>query len=457
MQLQDTLNKQREFFKSGRTLSYEFRKTQLEKLQKVIEQNAEALNDALHKDLRKSETESWLTEIGFVLGELKTTLKHLKKWMKPERAGTNLVNLPGSSHLYSEPFGVVLIIAPWNYPFNLLFAPLVGAMAAGNCVVLKSSEFAAATTAVMKKMIQENFEEEYILFTDGDGEKVVGDLMNNFIFDHVFYTGSTAVGKIIYKMAAENLVPVTLELGGKSPCIVERDANLEVAARRIAFPKFSNAGQMCVAPDYVLVHTSVRNKLIEELKKSIDIFFEGKPAASPDYCRIINEKQFDRITGYLKEGTIIYGGEFNKADLFISPTLMVDIKLTDKIMQEEIFGPILPILTFETQKEVEEIIAQNKNPLAFYLYTSSDSTAERYLKAIPFGGGCINNSSVHLLNDNLPFGGRGASGMGHYHGKYSFNTFSHKKAVLNSSTWLDPLLKYPPFKNKLNLFKKVIG
>lgn len=457
MQLQDTLNKQREFFKSGKTLSYEFRKSQLEKLQKVIEQNAEALNEALHKDLRKSETESWLTEIGFVLGELKTTLKHLKKWMKPERAGTNLVNLPGSSHLYSEPFGVVLIIAPWNYPFNLLFAPLIGAMAAGNCVVLKSSEFAAATTAVMKNMIQENFEEEYILFTDGDGEKVVGDLMNNFIFDHVFYTGSTAVGKIIYKMAAENLVPVTLELGGKSPCIVERDANLEVAARRIAFPKFSNAGQMCVAPDYVLVHTSVRNKLIEELKKSIDIFFEGKSATSPDYCRIINEKQFDRITGYLKEGTIIYGGEFNKADLFISPTLMTDVKLTDKIMQEEIFGPILPILTFETQKEVEVIIARNKNPLAFYLYTSSDSIAESYLKAIPFGGGCINNSSVHLLNDNLPFGGRGASGMGHYHGRYSFNTFSHKKAVLNSSTWLDPLLKYPPFKNKLKLFKKVIG
>ncbi len=457
MQLQDTLNKQREFFKSGKTLSYEFRKSQLEKLQKVIEQNAEALNEALHKDLRKSETESWLTEIGFVLGELKTTLKHLKKWMKPERAGTNLVNLPGSSHLYSEPFGVVLIIAPWNYPFNLLFAPLVGAMAAGNCVVLKSSEFAEATTAVMKKMIQENFEEEYILFTDGDGEKVVGDLMNNFTFDHVFYTGSTAVGKIIYKMAAENLVPVTLELGGKSPCIVERDANLEVAARRIAFPKFSNAGQMCVAPDYVLVHVSVKDKLIEELKKSIEHFFEGKPASSPDYCRIINEKQFDRITGYLKEGTIIYGGEFNKEDLFISPTLMTDVKLTDKIMQEEIFGPILPILTFETQKEVEVIIARNKNPLAFYLYTASDSIAESYLKAIPFGGGCINNSSVHLLNDNLPFGGRGASGMGHYHGRYSFNTFSHKKAVLNSSTWLDPLLKYPPFKNKLNLFKKVIG
>lgn len=457
MQLQDTLNKQREFFKSGKTLDYKFRKTQLEKLQKVIEQNETALNEALHQDLRKSETESWITEIGFVLGELKTTLKHLKKWMKPKSTGTNLVNLPGSSHIHSEPFGVVLIIAPWNYPFNLLFAPLIGAMATGNCVVLKSSEFAEATTDVMKKMIQENFEEEYILFTDGDGEKVVGDLMNNFIFDHVFYTGSTAVGKIIYKMAAENLVPVTLELGGKSPCIVERDANLEVAARRIAFPKFSNAGQMCVAPDYVLVHRSVKDKLIEELKKSIEHFFEGKPATSPDYCRIINEKQFDRITGYLKEGTLIYGGEFNKEDLFISPTLMVDVNLMDKIMQEEIFGPILPILTFETQKEVEDIIAQNKNPLAFYLYTSSDSTAESYLKAIPFGGGCINNSSVHLLNDNLPFGGRGASGMGHYHGKYSFNTFSHKKAVLHSSTWLDPLFKYPPFKNKLKLFKKVIG
>ena len=457
MQLQDTLKSQREFFKSGKTLGYEFRKMQLGKLQNIIEQNEKALNEALFTDLHKSETESWLTEIGFVLGELKTTLKNLKKWMKPKKTGTNLVNMPGSSYIRSEPFGVVLIISPWNYPFNLLFAPLVGAMAAGNCVVLKSSEFAPATSAVMKKMIQENFEEEYILFTDGDGAEVVSSLMNNFVFDHVFYTGSTEVGKKIYKMAAENLVPVTLELGGKSPCIVEKDANLEVAARRIAFPKFSNAGQMCVAPDYVLVHTSVRNKLIEELKKSIYIFFEGKPATSPDYCRIINEKQFDRITGYLKEGTIIYGGEFNKADLFISPTLMVDIKLTDKIMQEEIFGPILPILTFETQQEVETIIAQNKNPLAFYLYTGSDSVADSYLKAIPFGGGCVNNSSVHLLNDNLPFGGRGASGMGNYHGKHSFETFSHKKSVLHSSTWLDPLLKYPPFKNKLSLFKKVIG
>ena len=457
MQLQDTLNSQREFFKSGKTLGYEFRKTQLEKLKSIIEENEAALNEALFKDLHKSETECWLTEIGFVLGELKTTLKHLKKWMKPKKTSTNLVNQPGSSYIRSEPFGNVLIISPWNYPFNLLFAPLVGAMAAGNCIVLKSSEFAPATTAVMKKMIQENFEEKYILFTDGDGAEVVGELMNNFIFDHVFYTGSTEVGKKIYKMAAENLVPVTLELGGKSPCIVEKDANLEVAARRIAFPKFSNAGQMCVAPDYVLVHNSVRNKLIEELKKAIDIFFEGKPASSPDYCRIINEKQFDRITGYLKQGTIIYGGEFNRADLFISPTLMVDVKLTDKIMQEEIFGPILPILTFETQEEVETIIARNKNPLAFYLYTGSDSVADSYLEAIPFGGGCINNSSVHLLNDNLPFGGRGASGMGNYHGKYSFETFSHKKSVLHSSTWLDPLLKYPPFKNKLSLFKKVIG
>jgi len=451
-----SLENLRTFFNSGNTQSYAFRKEQLNRLKSSILKHEQDLYDALYTDLKKSPEEVWVTETGMVISELNTAIKKLSKWMKPKRVSTNLLNLPSRSRILSEPLGVVLIIAPWNYPFQLLINPLIGTIAAGNCVVLKPSEFAPATDAVMKKIIEETFPKEYILYVQGDGAAVIPEMMNNFTFDHVFYTGSTAVGKIIYKMAADKLTPVTLELGGKSPCVVESDANIKVAARRIAMTKFSNAGQMCVAPDYVLVHESVKEKFIDSMKESIEKFFTAKPEESYNYGKIINAKQFDRLNNYLQQGKVAHGGRTDKENLFIEPTLLTDVALNADVMKDEIFGPILPIFSFNEKEEALKIIQQHPNPLSFYVYTSNSTKENDWLKAVPAGGSCVNNSSWHLTNHNLPFGGRGFSGIGNYHGHFSFDTFSHKKAVMKTPTWFDPNIKYPPFKGKLNLFKKVI-
>ena len=451
-----SLENLRTFFNSGNTQSYAFRKEQLNRLKSSILKHEQDLYDALYTDLKKSPEEVWVTETGMVISELNTAIKKLSKWMKPKRVSTNLLNLPSRSRILSEPLGVVLIIAPWNYPFQLLINPLIGAIAAGNCVVLKPSEFAPATDAVMKKIIEETFPKEYILYVQGDGAAVIPEMMNNFTFDHVFYTGSTAVGKIIYKMAADKLTPVTLELGGKSPCVVESDANIKVAARRIAMTKFSNAGQMCVAPDYVLVHESVKEKFIDSMKESIENFFSSTPEESYNYGKIINAKQFDRLNNYLQQGKVAHGGRTDKEKLFIEPTLLTDVSMNADVMKDEIFGPILPIFSFNEKEEALKIIQQHPNPLSFYVYTSNSTKESDWLKAVPAGGSCVNNSSWHLTNHNLPFGGRGFSGIGNYHGHFSFDTFSHKKAVMKTPTWFDPNIKYPPFKGKLSLFKKVI-
>ena len=457
MDLVNKLKAQRVFFETGITKEYDFRQQQLQKLLAVVQKYELEIFEALHTDLKKSPEECWITENGFFLSELKNAIKKLSSWMKPQKVRTNLANLPSKSLIIAEPLGVVLIISPWNYPFQLLFTPLIGAMAAGNCVVLKSSEFAQATSAIMKKMLAEIFNEQYILLIEGDGATVITEMMDNFVFDHVFYTGSTAAGKIIYQNAAKNLVPVTLELGGKSPCVVEAEVDIKVAAKRIAFPKFSNAGQMCVAPDYVLVHASQKDALVAELKKAIETFFKGDAETSYDYGRIINEKQFDRLISYLRDGKILYGGKANREKLFIEPTLMDNINLDGGIMNDEIFGPLLPIISFTGMEEALQIIARHKNPLAFYLFTNNKEKEKRWLQAVAFGGGCINNASVHLLNHHLPFGGRGTSGTGKYHGRFSFDTFSHKKAVLKTPTWLDLSIKYPPYAGRLNFFKKLIG
>jgi aldehyde dehydrogenase (NAD+) len=338
----------------------------------------------------------------------------------------------------------------------LLFTPLCGAIAAGNCVVLKPSEFAPATEQVMGKIIAETFAPEYIAYVTGDGAQVVPEMMNNFRFDHVFYTGSTTVGKIIYKMAADKLVPVTLELGGKSPCVVESDANIKVAARRIAVTKFSNAGQMCVAPDYVLVHASKKEAFITAIRHALQSFFGHDAANSYEYGKIINERQFNRLVGYLGQGNIIYGGRHNVQQLFIEPTIIEPHSLDTALMQEEIFGPIVPLIAFTDAEEAKAIIAKNPNPLAFYIFTSDSKKEKAWLEQVPFGGGCVNNASWHLTNHHLPFGGRGNSGIGHYHGRHSFDTFSHHKAIMKTPTWFDPAIKYPPFKGKLGLFKKII-
>lgn len=444
------------YFSSGVTHSYAFRKAQLEALKTTILRYEQDIHQALYTDLKKSPEESWVTEIGFVIAEINHTLKHLKGWMKPERVKTNLMNLPSKSYLYKEPLGVVLIIGPWNYPFQLLLAPLAGAIAAGNCAVLKPSEFAPATSEVVRKIISEAFPRKYITTAEGEGATVIPAMMNTFRFAHVFYTGSTHVGKIIYEMAARQLTPVTLELGGKSPCVVESDANIRITARRIALPKFSNAGQMCVAPDYVLVHHSVKDKLVGELKKAIPQFYSPDASTSYNYGRIINERQFRRLQYYLDHGKVVYGGGHDLANLYIEPTLLEDVPLHTAVMGEEIFGPVLPIIPFNTFEEAKAIINQNPDPLAFYLFTDSKEKEQQWLQQIPFGGGCINNASWHLTNFNLPFGGRGNSGIGRYHGKYSFDVFSHQKAVMKTPTWFDPNIKYPPFKGKLNLFKKFI-
>lgn len=452
-----SLQVMRRYFETGVTRTYSFRKEQLQKLKKGLLVHEQEMHEALHSDLKKSPEESWVTETGFLLSEINGTLKKLRSWMRPESTPTNLVNLPSSSYILRESLGVVLIIGPWNYPLQLLFTPLVGAIAAGNCVVLKPSEFAPASSGVMKKIIEENFTKEYILYVEGDGVQVVPEMMNNFNFDHVFYTGSTVVGKIIYKMAAEKLVPVTLELGGKSPCVVEADANIKVAARRIGMTKFSNAGQMCVAPDYVLVHESVKEQLVGQLKQNLVKFFSESPSDNYNYCHIINERQFDRLINYLNNnGTIVHGGRHDRNKLFIEPTIIENVSLDAPVMRDEIFGPILPIFPFKDFEEAKAIINRHPNPLAFYVYTSSNKKEKRWLEEIPSGGACVNNSSWHLTNHHLPFGGRGNSGIGEYHGRNSFEIFSHRKAVMKTPTWFDPDIKYPPFKGKLKLFKWII-
>lgn len=442
-----------QYFNTGITKSWAFRKQQLVKLSDAIKKYESEILTALQKDLGKCNTEAYVSEIAIVQMEINYLLKNLHKLMKPTCVGTNLLNLPGSSKIYYDALGVVLIISPWNYPFQLLFSPLAGAIAAGNCVVLKPSEFTNATTSITKKIITEIFDENYILLMEGDGAKVVPELMNNFKFNHVFFTGSTNVGKIIYTLAAKDLIPVTLELGGKSPCIIEADANLKVAAKRIVIGKFLNAGQTCVAPDYLLVHNSVKEKFLAILKETIIDFYSENVLLSEDYGRIINEKRFDSLVSYLNDGKLFFGGKYDKEKLFIEPTVLTEVSMQNKVMQEEIFGPILPVLFFEEKQQALTIIQQNPNPLAFYLFTSSKQNENFWLNNVAFGGGCINNTVYHLSNHNLPFGGVGNSGIGSYHGKNSFYTFSHAKSILKSATWIDPSLKYPPFKNNLKWMK----
>ena len=454
--MKEQLQSLRRYFDGYNTYSYGFRKKQLEKLKAAVLKHERDLFQALYTDLKKSAEEAWVTEVGFLVAEINHTLKHLRKWMKRERVATNLLNFPSKSFVYKEPLGVVLIIGPWNYPLQLLLTPLVGAIAAGNCAVLKPSEFSPATAAVVKRMIEENFPEEYILYAEGDGAVVIPDMVNHFRFDHIFYTGSTIVGKLIYEMAAKQLVPVTLELGGKSPCIVESDANITVAAKRIGLAKFSNAGQMCVAPDYILVHESVKEKFLAALKSTIQQLFTEDPYSSYNFGKIINDRQFNRLISYLQQGEVAHGGRYDTTKLYIEPTVLDNVPLEAAVMGEEIFGPILPVISFKDFEQAKDIVERNANPLAFYVFTESSEKENQWIKKVAFGGGCVNNASWHLTNFNLPFGGKGNSGTGAYHGKYSFDVFSHKKAVMKTPTWFDPKIKYPPFEGKLGLFKKIV-
>ena len=450
------LQKMRDRVINGETSSFEYRRERLDRLRKALLDHELAIYEALHKDLRKSREEAWGSEIGLVLAELNEAIGSLKKWMRPRKVRTNLLNWPSRSYIYPEPLGLVLIVAPWNYPVQLLFNPLVAALAAGNLAVLKPSEFTPATEQVMRSIVEQAFMPDEVLYVTGDGAQVVPDLMQSFTFDHVFYTGSTTIGRIVYKMAADKLVPVTLELGGKSPTVIESDANIRVAARRIAAMKFLNCGQTCVAPDYILVHRSVRDSFVEEMKAAIRKFYTDDPRSSDGFGRIVNARQFDRLIQYLNDGKLMHGGRHDRDDLFIEPTLLEAVSMDSSIMNEEIFGPLLPILSYDIFEEARAVIARHPNPLAFYVFTEDNTQAERWLRAVPAGGACVNNASWHLSNTHLPFGGRGASGLGAYHGKFGFDVFSHLKSVMHTPTWFDPAIKYPPLTGKLGLLKKMV-
>lgn len=449
------LNAMKLHFESGVTRTYQFRLQQLQRLKKTILACEEEIYVSLFYDLKKSKEETYATELGIVISEINTAIKNLKRWMEPEYVPTDLVNLPSRSTIYRDPLGVVLIISPWNYPFQLLFNPLIGAIAGGNCAVLKPSEFAPATAAVIEKICNIIFPKQYIHAIQGDGSAVIPAMMSHFRFDHIFYTGSIPVGKTIYQMAAEKLIPVTLELGGKSPCIVEEDANINVAAKRIVLGKFANAGQTCIAPDYILVHESKKEVLIEKMKEATEDFYDDA-ANSNDYGKIINEKRFDALINYLSDGTVVFGGATDRTKLFIAPTILTNVSLDAKVMREEIFGPVLPVLTFSHFEEALEVVKQNANPLAFYLFTNNKKKEVQWMQSVAFGGGCINNTDWHFTNHQLPFGGVGNSGIGAYHGKFTFDTFTRLKSVLKTPNWFDPFIKYPPFKGRLWLFKWLI-
>ncbi|MBX2924357.1 MAG: aldehyde dehydrogenase [Chitinophagaceae bacterium] len=450
------LTELRNYFAGGATRPYAFRKQQLLLLKNAVLKYEQDINDALYTDLKKSPEEAYATETGLLLSEINLALKQLRGWMKPKRIFPNLVNLPSSGKILSDPLGVVLIIAPWNYPLQLSLIPLVGAIAAGNCMVLKPSELAPATSAILQKMISEIFSPAYIKVVEGDGASVIPAMMQQFRFDHIFYTGSIPVGKAIYQEAAKALIPVTLELGGKSPAIVEKDADIIVSARRIALGKFANAGQTCVAPDYVLVHEAIAEQFMATLINTIQNFFGEDAGKSADYGKIINTKRFDQLLGYLKEGEVVYGGATDRSSLYFSPTIIKNVRPGAAIMKDEIFGPVLPVLHFSTMEEAAAVVNQHPNPLALYVFTSDAAKEKAWMEQTAFGGGCVNNTAWHFANHGFPFGGVGNSGIGAYHGKYSFKTFTHEKAVMKTPVWFDPAIKYPPFKGKLRWFKRLI-
>jgi len=447
--------KQREFFFTHKTKSIEFRLLQLRTLKKAILAYEERIYEALWKDLHKGKFEAYVTEIGIVLAEINLHIRNLKKWAKPEKVATNqMIHFWSDSKILKEPYGLTLIIAPWNYPFQLLINPMVGAISAGNCVALKASEYTPETAEIMEQMITEFFPPEYVMYYQGGREANQSLLAQQW--DFIFFTGSPLVGKVVMEAAAGNLTPVSLELGGKSPCIVDRDADLKIAASRIVWGKFLNAGQTCIAPDYLFVHHSVKAELLALMKKKIEEYFGRNPQTSPDYARIATFAKTQRIAAFLNEGTIFTGGEVNIQERYISPTILTDISPGHSIMQEEIFGPLLPVMEFDGLEEVIKYVNMHPKPLALYYFSQDDEKQEEILGKTSSGGMCINEVVMHIANEQMPFGGVGHSGIGNYHGKYSFSTFSHSRSVLKKATWIDIPLRYPPYKNKLKFIKMLI-
>ena len=452
---QDIVESQRRFFLSGKTLSVSFRKKQLQKLQTAIKNYAPRIEEAIYKDFRKSGFEVYLSEIAMSLLSVKYAIKNIKSWSKPKRVKSSMLNFLSKDYIIPEPLGVSLIISPWNYPFLLAIDPLIAAISAGNCIILKPSELTPSTSAVIQEMLESIFEKEYITVIQGDA--LASQRLLSCRFDKIFFTGSTQVGKIVYKAAAENLTPVTLELGGKSPCIVTNSADLLIAAKRIIWGKLLNAGQTCVAPDYIIAHHTIKEQLIIRLKEVILSFYGSDIKRNPDFPRIINKKHFDRLTAFLSGGggEIVEGGEIDRDELYISPTITDNVSWEDAIMQEEIFGPILPILTYDSFPEVLERINKLEKPLAFYLFSQDKEEIKTVQTDCHFGGGCINDTLSHLLNHQLPFGGVGNSGIGSYHGKFGFNDFSHFKSMVIRKTGIDIPIRYAPYnEGRLKFLRK---
>lgn len=434
---------QRQFFRSGQTRPLNFRLQALNRLQEAIRYRQNELLLALHHDFGKSAFEGYATEVGYILDEISTTLRELPSWVEPEQVPTPLVHQPARSVIYPEPYGVTLIIAPWNYPFQLLFGPLIGALAAGNCAVLKPSEFTPATSTLARDIVQQCFEPGHVTLVAGAVAETQALLEERF--DYIFFTGSTAVGRIVMEKAARHLTPVTLELGGKSPCIVDRNVDRTLTARRIAWGKFINAGQTCVAPDYLYVPQEEKAEWIAALIAQIHAFYGADPAQSPDFPRIINQRHLERLQSLLGSGRVVAGGTVDVKTRYFAPTLLDQVSWEDPIMQEEIFGPILPVLGYEHLDEVIAAVAAQPQPLALYFFSESPARQEQILQELSFGGGCINDTIVHLANAHLPFGGVGPSGMGAYHGKASFETFTHRKSVMHRQLRMDLPVRYPPY------------
>jgi len=456
MNILTLINNQRKYFNSGQSRDVKFRIQQLKKLKVVFEKYEDECILALAKDLGKSQTEAYLTEVILIRDELKMAIRNTKKWSKSKRVPTPIILAVASSYRQPEPYGVTLIVSPWNYPIALAFAPLIGAMSAGNTAVVKPSELAPASSAVISKIISECFSPEYVMSIEG-GVEVATELLQ-YRYDYIFFTGGTKVGQVYYEAAAKNLTPVTLELGGKSPCIVDKNVNINETAKRIIFGKYLNCGQSCTAPDYILVHKSAKNDLINALKKNVVEMYGENPQDNDEYPRIITEGHFDRICSLIDDRNVVYGGHSNKERRYISPTFIDLDSINHTIMDEEIFGPVLPILSFEKIEESKVLIKNKEKPLALYIFTKNKKVANDLLQNLSFGGACVNDTMAHYANPNLPFGGVGHSGIGDYHGEYSFKTFSHYKSIFKKSMIIDftRFVRFAPWKGKFNFIKKIV-
>ncbi|SOU87506.1 aldehyde dehydrogenase [Tenacibaculum dicentrarchi] len=451
MDISELVQAQKKIFSTQQTKDISFRKNALKKLQKELIKRENDIIKALYDDFKKSTYEAVMTETALVLAELKMTIKNLNDWSKPKRVLPTLLNFPSSAKIYKEPYGTTLIIAPWNYPHQLAFAPLIGAVAAGNTVVLKPSELTPNVSKITQEIISAVFDKNHVTVIQG-GVAVSQKLLAER-WDYIFFTGSVPVGKIVAKAAAEHLTPITLELGGKSPCIIDQTANIPLAAKRLVWGKFINAGQTCIAPDYLLIHQSVKEDFIKHFKQEIINTYTENPQNSTDFPRIVNTRNFDRLALLLKDENCLIGGQINRQEKYIAPTLIDQPSLDSEVMKEEIFGPIFPLISYEKETDLDAIIFKYEKPLALYIFTTRNYFAKKIIAKYSFGGGTINDTMVHFANHRLPFGGVGESGIGNYHGKQTFNTFSHQKGIVKRANWLDIPVRYAPYKGKLKQLK----